>query len=446
VNKEQKSNIFMHPAALLVIVVGTAFFKTPGEARADEVRKHAAPKTVDGSGDSLTHTGRNLTLAGDDVSLSTIDDKLELAQNMSQLLIVAASTILAADADQTPASTTGAAASPSEAWSTYGKSDNQDLPSHHSPVVQNGFEISASDQGASSAMEPPAPASPYFETIVSSALKLMTDLNDILSSHSGGSSELAHIVVTDNGLSPAASGFNNEAGFLAVKAAAPAASTEFLGAQFAGATHAGSSASESITSQGNGFYETGTVVGELPADLVNVAPLATVATQVGNADNFLAGNNIFVELNQAGSITPISVQLASFAARDTTTTTDTGDHATHATDGSTTTSSTSTSPATSTSTSTSASSGGDAGTATVTTGNSTETITSTAFLKTLEVFLQDTPSLGVTVSHDHFIFYNSALTTAASNESITMAFTDGSSIEIVGQASTLVNIIAHAQA
>ena len=39
VNKEQKSNIFMHPAALLVIVVGTAFFKTPGEARADEAHK-----------------------------------------------------------------------------------------------------------------------------------------------------------------------------------------------------------------------------------------------------------------------------------------------------------------------------------------------------------------------------------------------------------------------
>ena len=68
VNKEQKSNIFMHPAALLVIVVGTAFFKTPGEARADEIRKHAAPKTADGSGDSLTHSERKLMLAGDDVS------------------------------------------------------------------------------------------------------------------------------------------------------------------------------------------------------------------------------------------------------------------------------------------------------------------------------------------------------------------------------------------
>ena len=62
VHKEQKSNIFMHPAALLVIVVGTAFFKTPGEARADEAhKKDAAPNTADGSGDSVTHVGRNST-------------------------------------------------------------------------------------------------------------------------------------------------------------------------------------------------------------------------------------------------------------------------------------------------------------------------------------------------------------------------------------------------
>ena len=308
VNKEQKSNIFMHPAALLVIVVGTAFFKTPGEARADEAhKKGAAPNTADGSGDSVTHAGRKFTSEGDNVSLSTIDDKLELAQNMSQLLIVAASTIFAADADQpSPQTKTTAAIFPSEAWSDDGKTDGYGVASYHQPIVHlnsDGFESTASDQDASFVTQPAVSSPVGFGDVVSSALKLMTNLNDIPSTHPGNSSDQAYLFVKDNNISPVASSFNNEAGFLAQKSAlASTMGTDGSSAQITGVLHLNANTSEPSILQSGSFYENGTIVYQLPTELTNVSSLASVATQVGNADNFLAGNKIFIDLQQATSI------------------------------------------------------------------------------------------------------------------------------------------------
>ena len=86
------------------------------------------------------------------------------------------------------------------------------------------------------------------------------------------------------------------------------------------------------------------------------------------------------------------------------------------------------------------------GNAIVTTTSSTETITATVFLKTLDLFMEDTPGLGVYYSNDHYLFYNAADVTskAPQLESVSMTFTDGSSISIVGQVQFLNNIIAHA--
>ncbi len=444
VNKEQKSNIFMHPAALLVIVVGTAFFKTPGEARADEVRKHAAPKTADGSGDSVTHAGRKFTSEGDDVSLSTIDDKLELAQNMSQLLIVAASTILSADADQSsPQTKTSTAVFPSEAWSDDGKTDGYGVAFHHQSIAHlnsDGFEIAANDQGASIVTQPPVPSQVVFGDVVSSALKLMTDLNDIPSTHPSNSSDQAYLFVKDNNISPVASSFNNEAGFLAQKSAlASAVGAENSSRQINGVLHLNASASESGALQSGGFYETGTIVYQLPTELTNVSSLASVATQAGNADNFLAGNNIIIDLQQATSISTDPTILPHSVKQVTTDTSlFTHNHA------SATTSTTSTTQNT-----VSASGPVDiyAGNAIVSNTSSTEAITSTVFLKTLDLFMEDTPALGVYYSNDHYLFYNAADVTskAPQLESVSMTFTDGSSISIVGQVQFLNNIIAHAQ-
>ena len=444
VNREQKSNIFMHPAALLVIVVGTAFFKTPGEARADEAhKKGAAPNTADGSGDSVTHAGRKFTSEGDNVSLSTIDDKLELAQNMSQLLIVAASTILAPDADQpSPQTKTTAAIFPSEAWSDDGKTDGYGVASYHQPIVHlnsDGFESAASDQDASLVPQPAVSSPVVFGDVVSSALKLMTDLNDIPSTHPSNSSEQAYLFVKDNNISPAASSFNNEAGFLTQKSAlASTVGTDSSSAQIAGVLHLNASTSEPSILQSGSFYENGTIVYQLPTELTNVSSLASVVTQVGNADNFLAGNKIFIDLQQATSILTDPAAVPNSVKHVTT---DTSLFAHYH--------SSATAPTTSTTQDTVSSSGPDiyAGNAIVSTTSSTEAITSTVFLKTLDLFMEDTPALGVYYSNDHYLFYNAADVTskAPQLESVSMTFTDGSSISIVGQVQFLNNIIAHAQ-
>jgi hypothetical protein len=442
-HKEQKSNIFMHPAALLVIVVGTAFFKTPGEARADELRKDAAPKTADGSGDSVTHSGRKFTRESDNVSLSTIDYKLELAQNMSQLLIVAASTMLSADADQSsPQTKTSAAIFPSEAWADDGKNDGHGDASHYqlnTHLNSDGCEIAASDQGASVVTQQPIPSPVAFGDVVSSALKLMTDLNDISSTHPGNASEHAYLFAKDNNISPVASGFNNEAGFLAQKTAlVSTVGTESSSAQITGVLHLNVSASESNALQSGGFYESGTIVYQLPTELTNVGSLASVATQAGNADNFLAGNNIFIDLHQAASIfTGATGLLDSVKQVTMDTSLFTHGHAGETTSTTSTTQSNVSNPTTVDITT---------GNAIVSTTNSTEVITSAVFLKTLDLFMEDAPALGVYYSNDHYLFYNAADVTskAPDLESVSMTFTDGSSISIVGQVQFLNNIIAHA--
>ena len=41
-NSDKKSNVYIHPSALLIILVGTAYFKTPSQAKADELGKAPA--------------------------------------------------------------------------------------------------------------------------------------------------------------------------------------------------------------------------------------------------------------------------------------------------------------------------------------------------------------------------------------------------------------------
>ena len=359
---------------------------------------------------------------------------------MSQLLIVAASTILPADADQSsPQTKTTAAVFPSEAWSDGSKTDGYGVGSYHQPIVHlnsDGFESVASGQDASFVTQPPVSTQVGFGDVVSSALKLMTDLNDIPSTHSGNSSDQAYLLVKDNNISPAANSFNNETGFLAQKSAlASTVGTDGSSAQITGVLHLNASTSEPSILQSGSFYENGTIVYQLPTELTNVSSVASVATQVGNADNFLAGNNIFIDLQQATSILT-DPAISSNSVKHVTTDTSLFTHYHGGASDSTT-------------QNTVSSSGPDiyAGNAIVATTSSTETITSTVFLKALDLFMEDTPALGVYYSNDHYLFYNAADVTskAPQLESVSMTFTDGSSILIVGQVQFLNNIIAHAQ-
>ncbi|MGA8169369.1 MAG: hypothetical protein WB816_00805 [Methylocystis sp.] len=433
VNKDKKSNIFMHPAALLVIVVGTAFFKTPGEARADEThKKDAAQKAGDASSASFLDRSGVPAAASDGSTPATSGEQMELAQNMSHLLMVAASAVVAADANQI------AAGPPVADLSTFatnfddGASNQHDLATHHLLADETSaatFETISNEMNATSTSTAPSSTSVSLGDIASSALKLMTDLNDIANTHDNILGDHAFNFARDGGLPSASASFGAEAGFLAQKAAlAAAALSETVMAQIASGLHL--SASASSASQGTSVTENAIVVNQLPADLNNVATLANVAPQAGNADNFLAGNNIIIDLHQNSLFASISIDAPTNDRADATGLTDLGSHLAGGlgTGGSTTTGSVTT-------------------VATVATGTSTETISSSVFLKTLEAFVQDTPELGYYVSNDNYVFYNAGTTTQQSthNEVVSMTFTDGSSIEIIGQAQFLANIIAHAQ-
>ena len=444
VNKEKKSNIFMHPAALLVILVGTAFFKTPGEARADEAhKKGAAPNTADGSGDSVTHAGRKFTSEGDNVLLSTIDDKLELAQNMSQLLIVAASTIFAADADKTLGQMANGTLSPLELPSVDGKSEEYGVFSRHSSNVHlasDAFETITGEQSpfstTDSTTDLPASGSSHFESAVSFALSLMTKLSEIPSTYFDNSGDQAYIFAADSGKSPVVNSLNNEAAFFAQKAVA--ASVEIPG-PIAGALHVNSSVNEASASQSNTIYETAMIVDQLPADLANVASLANAINQPGSAGNYLVGNNILVGFHEDGSLFSSDPSLLPSAVTPSARTTQVGA-------GIDLVSATITSHSNPTSTPTSTPSNPYAGNAVITTDNSTEAITSTVFIKTLDLFIQETPDMSVYFSHDHYVFFNpiAMSNTTTPIESVSIIFNDGSSIAIVGQSQSLNNIISQA--
>jgi hypothetical protein len=254
----------------------------------------------------------------------------------------------------------------------------------------------------------------------------------------------------DNGLSSIANGFGGESGFLAQKLAVltPSA-TEAAVAQVAGVMHPSASSGGLSASQGTGFYESGTIVQQLPDSLLNVLALANVATQTGNADSFLAGNNIYIDLHQATALAenvaalPDSIKQTIVNALDLTN---------HDSQVPTAPVTTNTQVATNTQTTTALEDGSAgastvSGSAVVASQYVTETLTSAVFIKTLDLFMEDTPALGVYYSNDHYLFYNAAdvTTKAPQLESVSMTFSDGSSISIVGQVQFLNNIIAHAQ-
>lgn len=437
VNKPGKSNIFMHPAALLIIVVGTAFFKTPGEAQADEARKHAGTAT-DASSGFLDNWGRESTLGGDGAASLKAYGNLALNENMSQLLMVAASVILAADMRQAPAQAASVAEfAPVELQSVDGQTEISGVSNHlvsglH--PISDGFETIANVQAATSATELPTPSAPRFGEIASSALKLMADLNDIPVVHSVNLADQSSFSAKDIGLAATANSLNNETGFLAQKTAATttaATTTELNASLIGGVSHAPATQ----TTQSNNFYANGVVVDQLPATLLDVLALANAATQNGNADAFLAGNSIYVDLHQAATQPQILNHSTGGATPVTTTTT--ADPGNHVSAGSTTVGPVSGLSSTNTT----------AGSAVLSTPSMTETLSSTVFLNTLDLFMKDTPAVGVYYSNDHYLFYNAAdvTTTAANMESVSMLFTDGSSISIVGQVSYLNHILAHAQ-
>jgi hypothetical protein len=439
VNRPEKSNIFMHPAALLIVLVGTAFFKSPGQAQADEIHKVAGSKdpASKSASDGFTH---NLVSIGLNSGQSAAYDQAEIVQNMNQLLAaVAASAIFIDGGEQFAADNTSSNSPPPLHASVYGNEETAAAAKHAliDQLYANPFDAGANNFAASTSTpaQPAAASSKGFGDVVSSVDSVMTEFNQIHHANLDNTGPQALVIAKDIG-GAWSMAYSYEAGLLAQKSAATILTTQgavvvpqlpAAAPVFAGALQSDFLSDPNSSSTNGVYYENGTIVSQLPTSFQGVASLASVTAQSGSAENYLVGNNIYINLHlaSAASSNPSNVTPPSSANTDS---------ATH---------SSSNIDATTPNNSGSASSFGSAN---VYSATSTETITSFVFTKTLDLFLQDTPDVGIYVSHDHFVLYNAALgQTAAAMESINMAFNDGSSIAIVGQAQVLNNILHQAQ-
>lgn len=97
------SNLFMHPAALLIAVVGTAFFKT-GEAKAMEESDHKGGDSKKQGGSPLLVT----TTAAPAVSVHTVGASATVAMDANQTLTLIA-TAMAAQTQRAPVDSGGSA-------------------------------------------------------------------------------------------------------------------------------------------------------------------------------------------------------------------------------------------------------------------------------------------------------------------------------------------------
>lgn len=424
VNKSEKSNIFMHPAALLIILVGIAFFKTPSEAQASEGGKGEAPGAHVVKGASLDILGREPAPLGAGFMSSEAYDQQDMALKMSQLVLVAASAIFVLDETQTPQAADNHTAL-FELATDYGKGRGQVGASAHSPIVPLNLEgldtIRVDENGSSYAAQPGGPNSPGFDSVVSVACKLKTELSQIQVVLSDGIEAQSNLFTKESAVGSSSISYNYETTLLAQKTAA----TAYLGEQFFNLSLVPTQTQNNVASvtnlsaSGGVYYENGVVVDQLPASFQGLMSIESASLQPGSAGNYLVDNGIFVTLHndKSGGVSLPSHSVFVFG---------------HGT------------PEVSSNSVQLAAQG------TTVSGviqNYTESVTGNVFIKTLGLFLQDTPKVGVYVVHDAYVFFDSSIVSgsAATMETVNMTFNDMSSISIVGQAAVINGIIHHVQ-
>jgi hypothetical protein len=433
----ESSNVLMHPAALLIVVVGTAFFKTPGQAKADESHKDgdAVTHKTDAGAGGASAPGLAWTV-GALASLNS-DSASQSGQNWNdEQLAIASAVVFAASAfEQTSAPMV--AASAADQWLSE-SSDSGFNPGHSSFVQSVLAELEASVASADfTPIKAAGSSTGWLYADVASTLDLMAKLSHIPPAHQTGVLDSAELSAS----APlSASPSTSDYALLATKAfmggpslgvAAPLAA--FVDA-LQNVDHAGTAPSQ--PSANVVYHEDATVVDFLPAGLTSLPSYASVVVQSGSADAFLAENNIFVSLQfssaaqtvaqvQSALSNSVSAATAEVAVVDHPTMTQTG-----------------------AASSQTASAG--AQNLVISTGagnNSNEVLTATQFIETLDLFLSETPNASVVVSQQKYVFASPHGTNGASSvlESVTMTFNDGSSISIVGQQQTLHDLVTHVQ-
>lgn len=435
---DKSSNIRIHPSALLIVLVGMAFFKTASQSQAGEAEKHAEPLAglaarsfspmshVDApamNGDQI-QTDQNLNryiwLVASSAVASAASSELDapvgsLPPDVLSLdqghfddaawrsshwpLPAQASVVADAQLDSRPMKA-------AEAANIFSSSDQTFFPTiglaadlSHVSLARQSTSFDGFDPTAKAAAPTPTFSASELDSLFS--LKKITDSGLLLKS------------VPDSGGPLLPSAHPNAAFDAQLAASNGAPPTSLDGA-----------ARNTAFSSGAGYHEDAAVVDQLPANLRNAASYASVSTQQpGSASNFLTQNKITVSLHADGGAAGDGAMLLSANNPSQ----QPGSSASDA--------------ANSHSTLTGPQHIGASDTA----ARGGETLDSAAFVKALDAFLEETPSVHVTVSHGHYVFASPEGSGPGGplSESVTMTFADGSSISIVGQPQSLYEIVTH---
>jgi hypothetical protein len=390
------SNVLFHPASLLILVVGAAFFKSPSQAKAAETQPAATPekKSI-----ALLFSS---ALDAASWALGAGGAAPEAFSGFSgEQLQIAAAMLWAETVDQ-------AAAAPAPSFVAPASFEASTEVAHHAAAL---LQTGAADASAGASVATPA-------TKAIAASTSAAEIAPVATSKAAAAAVVSLPVKSVEASSAGAAslaGLGGDYAFLAAKTAAIATSVTTTIAQ--SGDHLGAPSSSAVaaaTAAPPVFHEDATVFATLPQGLAALHVYASVVQQPGSAAAFLTQNNIFLSF-QGHPETLIGTTASATAA----TTTQTA----------------------SISTQTIVMSAGKTGSV------SGEVLNAGEFLQTLDEFLSQTPDASVIVSQQKYLFVGHLGANAPSSvlDSVTMTFNDGSSISIVGQPSTLHELISHVQ-
>jgi hypothetical protein len=429
-DRDKKSNIHIHPAALLIILVGAAFFKTPSQANADELKKESGHGQR-GEGPS---TGSSLRFS------PTMDNGVWSAANAEQvqkdqalvrhlwLVASAASLVTTTDESASHPVVPDAPDQPlldvffevhtNSRVASQNRADAQEWTVSNisfvaPPKTDNGSEYNTwLDRGvlsASGSGETPASHTSFAD----------------LSVFSVGASALAVVSASTNKLnfSILSNEFVSLYTMMSKGFTSPHATISSLNAPASSSAEASKtdfSAKSQTESLHVGYYEAPYVVGQSSAAVKNITPLGIVPQQTGSALNFLNDNNIFVT---AGVESNLSVKSGFLAQADNSSQLIVEDSKTSAV---------TLTPSV------------DDATQHLPNTSTLETLSSSEFVKVLGEFLQEAQDVHVTVSHGYYVFEDASISHGwdSHKDSITMTFDDGSAISIVGQPQVLHDLVS----
>jgi hypothetical protein len=429
--KRGNSNVLMHPATLLVAVVGVAFLKAPAPAQAKEPTKDGAKK----AGAAAISASADFTLPGDVVT--RLEERLGVERDFnSGMRQILAATILS-EGLYSDLSNSASAGEADRARRLPLADTNPGIPAPEASTevvaperLENAYSSSNNAHVDELAPQPQV----GFETAVAAIIDLVGALHDIGSpadsspevpKASSDPSVLASIVPAPFFHSDPGLVFFSKAGFGGAFAtfAAQAHAVQLHTADAndtrpalkvnndkIGSTPA--KAADVLESQV--FHEDAYLVFRLPSEFENVVHYKN-ASKSGSAADFLTQNNVALTTHvEDASTLPLQSPDASPDFEPVEAAPELSDNVYV--------------------------SSASAGTGDI--------LTADTFIHALQLFLSETPSSKVIVSQrQEFVFYgpNDVMVATTPMESITLSFSDGSSISIVGQQQTLEHLLSNVQ-